>query len=155
MRLLILSILLLTLFPSYSQTTVSLGDQKIQSNKLYEIRGNQVVRFTSGIFSDPIFYLDGNRVFSDIYKSKCLYTIVQNKIYRGDSRSSFDLIYELKGDKLLLKTGDIFEKCIYTITDQQIFIGDSNSTFDAVFTLELDVNLPLHKLIVAILIGPA
>ncbi|MBU2018270.1 MAG: hypothetical protein KJ941_01380 [Bacteroidetes bacterium] len=139
---------------SWSQTTVYLGDQKIPAKKIFEIKNGEAKKISLGAFPETIFYFDDNQIFEDRFKSKCLFTLQGGNVYRGNSTSSFDVIYQLRNGKFLLQTGDIFEKCIYSFSDNQVFIGDSKSSFDVIFSFEADKNEPIHLIVLALLIGP-
>lgn len=137
----------------FSQTYVYLGNQQSMSNRVYEIQSEEVVKYTSGIFKETQFRQEGSKIFVGRSGFQCAYTVDGNKIYKGDSYSPFDLVYELKGNKVYLHTPGMFEKCIYTFDKGSIYWGDSTSNFDLVLSYSQDAT-PEQIILILVAIGP-
>lgn len=137
----------------YSQTYVYLGDQQSMSNRVYDVKSDQIDKYITGIFKETLYRLEGSKVYLGNSGFQCAYTIDGNKVYKGDSYSPFDLVYELKGKKVFLSTPGMFEKCIFTLEDGRIYWGDSTSNFDLVMSYSTNAT-PEQILLILVAIGP-
>ena len=109
---------------------------------------------TSSLWGNQIYFFRDNKVYSDNFYNNCLYTIVGSKVYRGDSQSVFDVIYEVDQNKLIQVSSSSLKKCIYTLYSNKIFIGDSKSTFDCLFSVEFDPVVNNNEILLFLCLAP-
>lgn len=122
----------------YCQTKVFRGERTNFNDIVYSISNESVKRMTSSVWGNEKFYIRGNKLYTDAFRSTCVYTIIGNKIYKGDSDSVFDLLYEIEDNQFYQVSSGAIRKCLFTFVNHQIFIGDSRSTFECVFSVEVD-----------------
>ena len=153
MRTLVLLFLLISSF-SFSQTKIYRGQYTNFTDLSYTISNNAIRLMTSSTWGKDIMHVNGNKVYFDSFKSDCRYTIVGNKVYKGDSDSSFDLLYEMKDDQFFQASNGSLNKCIFTFNNNQIFVGDSRSTFDCLFSVEFDENVNNNEILMFLCLAP-
>ncbi len=150
-------VLFLFLFLStslFSQTKVFRGERTNFNDIVYSISNQKVKRMTSSVWGTDILFIRGNKVYDDSFRSNCIYTIVGNKIYKGDSNSVFDLLYEVENNQFFQVSTGSLDKCLFTLNNNQIFVGDSRSTFDCVFSLETDEEVNNSLMLVFLCLAP-
>lgn len=154
MKQLIFAVLLTLSFYGFGQTKVYIGEFASLSSLIYEVRPQQITRFTNAANKAPYLFRQGNLIYFDSRKSftDVLYTIEDNHIYKGNSTSSFDLLYTLQDDRLYVGDGRFNQTCLFTFKDGKIYRGDSGSAFDVLMCYELEN--PEDLIIIAAIIAP-
>lgn len=153
MRTLVLFCLFYSSF-SFSQTKIYRGEYANFTELTYTITNKVIRRMTSSNWGNDIMFVQGNKVYSDAFKSDCRYTIVGNKVYKGDSDSPFNLLYEMKDGQFFQASNSSLNRCIYTLHNKQIFVGDSRSTFECLFTVEFDETVNNKEILMFLSIAP-
>lgn len=138
----------------FSQTKVFTGERANPNDIAYTISNKKVERMTSSLWGNDVMFIKGNKVYGDSFGSVCFYTIKENKVYRGDSDSVFDLLYEIDNGKFYQTSSGSLRKCVFTFSNNQIFVGDSRSTFDCIFSVRLDENVNNSLLLVFLCLAP-
>ena len=152
MRLLIIFIFFPFLF--HAQSKIYRGDRPNQNDLIYQISSKKITRMTSSLWGNDVLVVRNNEVFDNSFNSTCRYTIEGNKIYRGQSNSIFDLLYEVDNGKVYQVSNSSLKKCIFTFSNGQIFVGDSTSTFDCLFSFETDKNVVNNEILLFLAIAP-
>lgn len=138
----------------FAQSKIYRGERVNSSELVYTITQNSIQKMSSAVWGKEVYFIQGNRVYDDSFRSNCVYTLEGNKIYRGNSNSVFDLLYEFENDKFYQVSNSALRKCMYTLSNNQIFIGDSQSIFDCVFTVEIDPKINSSALLLFLCIAP-
>lgn len=138
----------------FAQTKIYRGERPNQNDLIYTISNQKIVRNTNSLWGNDWLIIRGNKMYDAAYTSRCLYTIVGNKIYSGDSDSVFDLLYEFENGKLYQISNSALRKCLFTLSNNQIFIGDNSSVFECVFSVELDENVNNAELLLFLCLVP-
>lgn len=134
-------IFLVTSFSSFGQR-VFLSDRKFSSDLVWEIEEQTIYHFSpvgrvdALYIKDNVVYLKERMFYSDVK-----YTVSGNKIYRGNSTSTFDLLCTLVDGKLYKGDGRSSIDCMYTLKNGIIYKGDSTSTFDKFMAYECDESM--------------
>ncbi len=152
MRLLLLFSLFPTLF--FAQSKIYLGERPNPQDLIYQVSSSKVIRMNSSIWGTDVLFIKGNEVFDDSFRSNCLYTIEDNKVYKGRSTSTFDVLYELDNGKIYQVSNSSLRRCIYTFSNNQIYVGDSRSTFDCLFNYQVDKTIENNELLLFLAIAP-
>jgi hypothetical protein len=109
---------------------------------------------TSSLWGKDVLFIRNDCVFDDSFESNCRYTIVENRVYLGQSTSIFDLLYEIENGKVYQISNSSVKKCIFTFSNNQIFIGDSSSVFDCLFSFEVDNSVVNNEILLLLAIAP-
>lgn len=139
---------------SFAQLKVYLGNQTDPFQLLYQLHNNRISAVENGIFERDLYFLDGERVYTDRLRRDLRFTVKKTEVFWGESFANQRLIYRIKGNQVFLQTGSIFEKCVLTVRGNQVFQGDSSSSFDLLFTLSTAQLQPEEICLLAILLGP-
>jgi len=153
MRTLVILCLLFSSF-SFSQTKIYRGEYASFMELIYTISNKVIRRMASSNSGNDIMFLNGNKVYSDAFKSECLYTISGNKVYKGDSDSPFNLLYEMKDGQFFQASNSTLNRCIFTLYNNQVFVGDSRSTFECLYTVEFDENVNNKEILMFLCLAP-
>jgi hypothetical protein len=131
-------ILLVTAFSSFGQK-VFLSDRKFSSDLIWE-KEQQTIYHNGPTGKVDVLYIKNNVVYlkERMFYSDVKYTVSGDKIYRGNSTSTFDLLCTLVDGKLYVGDGRSTSDCIYTLKNGIIYQGDSTSTFDKFMAYECD-----------------
>jgi hypothetical protein len=124
------------------------------SDLVYQIENNIVYRYSNPAIKTDILYIEGDKVYLKDRKffNDVKYTIAENVIYQGNSRTTFDKLYTLKEGKLYMGDGTFSTQVLYTFSEGKIYKGDSTSSFDVIMSYEVGSEEDLIK--VAMLITP-
>jgi hypothetical protein len=134
-------IFLVTTFSSFGQK-VFLSDRKYSSDLVWE-KEEQTIYHNSPTGRVEVLYIKDNVVYlkERMFYSDVKYTVSENKIYRGNSTSTFDLLCTLVDGKLYKGDGRSTSDCIYTLKNGIIYQGYSTSTFDKFMAYECDESM--------------
>lgn len=137
-----------------SQVKVYIGNQKLQSNLIYQIENKIAYRVNNIASKIDFLYIDGDKVYLKDRKffTDIKYTVLNNSIFKGSSTSVFDILFTFKDDKIYIGNSDFRSDCLYTFKDGVIYRGDSTSLFDAFMSYEVQTSAEL--IYVAMLILP-
>jgi len=140
-------ILFVTSFSSFGQK-VFLSDRKYSSDLIWEKEEQTIYhigpsgRVDALYIKDNVVYLKERMFFSDVK-----YTVSGNKIYRGNSTSTFNLLCTLVDGKLYVGDSRSSMDCMYTLKNGIVYKGDSTSTFDKVLAYECDESMLIWVLV--------
>ena len=133
--------LLVTSFSSFGQK-VFLSERKFSSDLVWE-KEEQTIYHNGPTGKVDALYIKDNVVYlkERMFYSDVKYTVSGNKIYRGNSTSTFDLLCTLVDGKLYVGDGRSSMDCMYTLKNGIIYKGDSTSTFDKFMAYECDESM--------------
>jgi len=153
MRLTLLFFLFLP-FAVLTQTKVFVGKDKFPNDEIYEIKNNIVYRVNNPASKVEYLFIENGKVYFKDRKSftDIKYSYSKSAIFKGNSISTFDQLFELKDGKLYVGSSNFSSDCLFTLKDGIIYKGDSTSTFDAFMSYDL-VN-PDDLILIAMLISP-
>jgi hypothetical protein len=138
----------------FGQTKIFRGDRANPNDLIYSITNQKVERMTSSLWGNDLYLIRGNKIYDAAYNSRCLYTIVDNKIYNGDSDSIFDLLYEFENGKFYQVSNSALKRVVFTLSNNQVFVGDSFSTFDCLFSFDVDESVNNSELLLLLCLAP-
>jgi len=127
---------------------VFLSDRKYSSDLIWEKEEQTIYhigpsgRVDALYIKDNVVYLKERMFFSDVK-----YTVSGNKIYRGNSTSTFNLLCTLVDGKLYVGDSRSSMDCMYTLKNGIVYKGDSTSTFDKVLAYECDESMLIWVLV--------
>ena len=148
----IIPILLLFISLNSFGQKVYLSSRKFTNDLIWEREEQTIYRNNSAGRAEVLFIKnDVVYVRERMYFSDAKYTVVGNKIYRGNSTSVFDLLFTLTDGKLYIGDGGSSSDCLYTFSNGVIYRGDSTSTFDKFMAYDSDESMLIW---VAIMILP-
>ncbi len=139
---------------SFAQSKIFRGEIPNPHDAVYVFDNQGVKRLNSALWPSQLYYFRGNKVFADKYMGECLYTINDNKIYRGDSNSFFDLLYEYENGSFFQVSSNSLKKCLFTLHNNKIYVGDSKSTFDCIFSVQFDASVNNNELYLFLCLAP-
>ena len=121
---------------------VYLSDRKFTNDLIWE-REEQTIYRNNPSSRAGVLFIKNDVVYlkERMYYSDAKYTVVGNKIYRGNSTSVFDLLFTLTDGKLYIGDGGSSSDCLYTFSNGVIYRGDSTSTFDKFMAYDSDESM--------------
>lgn len=141
-------------FVLFAQSKIYRGERPNQNDLIYQITSSKITRMNSSLWGTDILTIRNNEVFENTFNSTVRYTIEGNKIYKGQSNSVFDLLYEIENGKVYQVSNSSLKKIVFTFDDGRIYVGDSTSTFDCLFSYELDNKVLNNELLLFLAIAP-
>lgn len=75
------------------------------------------------------------------WRGQVLFTVQGDRIFRGFSTSSFDLVYTVRDGKLCRGDSHFSDDVVYTFRAPRVYLGDSEYLLDLVYNLRDE---PLH-----------
>jgi|TARA_R110000737_G_scaffold350964_1_gene391661 hypothetical protein len=150
------SLIIVLFFPCviFAQSKIYLGDRPNRNDLIYQITENKITRMSTSLWGTDILTVRNNQVFDNSFNSNVRYTIEGNKVYRGQSTSVFDLLYEIENGKVYQISNSSLKKVVYTFSDGRIYVGDSTSTFDCLFSYELAYSGLRNEILLFLAIAP-
>lgn len=139
MKQVVVLFLLVIATTGYSQVKCYKGNVRMMSDLCYRIDANgQLFRQTDTFREIEYLFVSGTVVYFGRKGDQMnpLYTIKDNKIYKGNSTMSTDLLYTIYENGIYVGTSTMSSDCLYTIKEGVIYKGQSDSVFDILLSCD-------------------
>lgn len=122
----------------FSQVKCYKGSFQMLSDLCYRIDNNQLYRQTATFREVEYLSVNGTVVYFGRKgdQQNPLYTIKDNKIYKGNSTMATDLLYTIYENGIYVGTSTVSSDCLYTVKEGVVYKGQSESTFDVLLSCD-------------------